>query len=62
RSATPAVPAGKARISFQIQRPQGSAKCTASNGRLEIRLPRDFSAVDRRKLEAAVRAMLESLD
>ncbi|WP_347265786.1 ParB N-terminal domain-containing protein [Paracoccus sp. (in: a-proteobacteria)] len=58
----PTVPAGKARISFQIQRPQGSAKCTAANGRLEIRLPRDFSAVDRRKLEAAVRAMLESLD
>ncbi|SIQ04451.1 chromosome partitioning protein, ParB family [Paracoccus thiocyanatus] len=62
RNAAPTVPAGKARISFQIQRPQGSAKCTASNGRLEIRLPRDFSAVDRRKLEAAVRAMLESLD
>ena len=62
RSTTPTVPAGKARISFQIQRPQGSAKCTASNGRLEIRLPRDFSAVDRRKLEAAVRVMLESLD
>ncbi|WP_313352929.1 ParB/RepB/Spo0J family partition protein [Paracoccus sp. (in: a-proteobacteria)] len=62
RSATPSVPAGKARVSFQIQRPHGSAKCTASNGRLEIRLPRDFSAVDRRKLEAAVRVMLESLD
>ncbi|QFQ88973.1 replication protein [Paracoccus kondratievae] len=62
RSATAATPSGKARISFQIQRPQGSAKCTASNGRLEIRLPRDFSAVDRRKLEAAVRSLLEGLD
>lgn len=58
----PAAPTGKARISFQIQRPQGSAKCTASNGRLEVRLPRDFSAVDRRKLEAAVRILLEHLD
>ncbi|WP_199260927.1 ParB/RepB/Spo0J family partition protein [Paracoccus binzhouensis] len=62
RSAGPTVPAGKARITFQIERPQGSAKCTAANGRLEIRLARDFSAVDRRRLEAAVRAMLEGLD
>ena len=58
----PAVPAAKARTTFQIQQPQGSAKCTAANGRLEIRLPRDFTAIDRRRLEAAVRAMLESLD
>ncbi|WP_323718104.1 ParB/RepB/Spo0J family partition protein [Paracoccus aminovorans] len=62
RAAAPTVPAGKARTTFQIERPQGSAKCTAANGRLEIRLPRDFTAVDRRRLEAAVRAMLESLD
>jgi ParB family chromosome partitioning protein len=62
RPAGPTIPAGKARTTFQIERPQGSAKCTAANGRLEIRLPRDFTAVDRRRLEAAVRAMLESLD
>lgn len=62
RPAAPTVPAGKARTTFQIERPQGSAKCTAANGRLEIRLPRDFTAVDRRRLEAAVRTMLESLD
>lgn len=60
--ASPTVPAGKAKTTFQIERPQGSAKCTAANGRLEIRLPRDFTALDRRRLEAAVRAMLESLD
>lgn len=60
--AAPTVPAGKARTTFQIERPQGSAKCTAANGRLEIRLPRDFTAVDRRRLEAAVRTLLESLD
>lgn len=62
RAAPGAAPAGKARTTFQIQRPQGSAKCTAANGRLEIRLPRDFTAIDRRRLEAAVRAMLDSLD
>lgn len=55
-------PAGKAKTTFQIARPQGSAKCTAANGRLEIRLPRDFSAVDRRRLEAAVAALLDQID
>lgn len=54
--------AGKARTTFQLARPQGSAKCVASNGRLEIRLPRDFSALDRRRLEAAVAALLDQLD
>nr|WP_111298267.1 ParB N-terminal domain-containing protein [Paracoccus saliphilus] len=60
----PAAPqsAAKAKTTFQLQRPQGSAKCTAANGRLEIRLPRDFSAVDRRKLEAAVAAMLDQIE
>ena len=56
------APAAKAKTTFQLQRPQGSAKCTAANGRLEIRLPRDFSAVDRRKLEIAVASMLDQLE
>ena len=55
-------PAAKAKTTFQLQRPQGSAKCTAANGRLEIRLPRDFSTVDRRKLEAALSAMLDQIE
>lgn len=55
-------PAGKAKTTFQLARPQGSAKCVAANGRLEIRLARDFSAVDRRKLEAAVAAMLDDIE
>ncbi len=58
----PAAPGGKAKTTFQIARPQGSAKCTAANGRLEIRLPRDFSALDRRKLEMAVASMLDMLE
>ncbi|MDN5567158.1 MAG: ParB N-terminal domain-containing protein [Paracoccus sp. (in: a-proteobacteria)] len=53
--------AAKAKTTFQLQRPQGSAKCIAANGRLEIRLSRDFSAVDRRRLEAAVAAMLDQI-
>ena len=53
---------GKAKTTFQLRRPQGSAKCTAANGRLEIRLPRDFSTVDRRRLEAAVAALLDQIE
>jgi ParB family transcriptional regulator, chromosome partitioning protein len=53
--------AGRAKTSFQIDRPEGRARCTAAAGRLEIRLDRDFSTIDRRKLEIAVRRMLEEL-
>ena len=59
--AVPVLPAGRAKTTFQISRPQGQAKCIAANGRLEIRLPRDFSTVDRRKLEAAVAALLDQI-
>lgn len=57
-----AAAGGKARTTFQIARPQGSAKCVAANGRLEIRLPRDFSSVDRRRLEAAVASLLDQIE
>ncbi|MCA0922652.1 ParB/RepB/Spo0J family partition protein [Pseudooceanicola nanhaiensis] len=53
---------GKAKTSFQFDRREGRAKCTAANGRLELRLDRDFSTIDRRKLEQAVRKMLDQLD
>ena len=62
RQTPTALPAGKAKTTFQIARPQGSAKCTAANGRLEIRLARDFSAVDRRRLEVAVSKLLDQID
>ncbi|WP_304617222.1 ParB/RepB/Spo0J family partition protein [Paracoccus sp. (in: a-proteobacteria)] len=54
--------AAKAKTSFQLQRAQGTAKCIAADGRLEIRLARDFSTIDRRKLEAAVAAMLDQIE
>jgi ParB family chromosome partitioning protein len=40
----------------------GEVKCTAAPGRVELRLDRDFSTVDRRKLEAAVEAFFAALD
>lgn len=61
-AARPATSVGKARTSFQFERPEGRARCTAAAGRLEVKLDRDFSTVDRRRLEQAVRRMLDSLD
>lgn len=60
--AAPVSAATKAKTSFQMRRPQGQVKCVAGAGRLEIRLDRDFSDIDRRKLEMAVQALLDHLD
>lgn len=51
----------KAKVTFEVPRAEGPAKCTAASGRLEVRLPLDFSTVDRRRLEDAVRRMLDQL-
>lgn len=52
----------KAKTTFQLTHRSGRAKCTAANGRLELRLPIDFSALDRHRLEQAVARMLDALD
>ncbi len=57
----PPAPEGRAKTTFQVASGLGPAKCTAANGRLEIKLPRDFSAIDRRKLEVAVARMLDDI-
>lgn len=62
REVAPLASEGKAKTSFQIDRHDGRAKCTAANGRLEIRLSRDFTMIDRRRLELAVAAMLDTLE
>lgn len=58
----PKLAAGKAKTTFQVPSILGQAKCTAANGRLEIKLDRDFSSLDRRKLEAAVSRLLSEID
>jgi ParB family chromosome partitioning protein len=52
----------KARTSFQFDRKDGRGKCVAAVGKLEIQLDRDFTTIDRRRLEQAVRLMLDQLD
>ncbi|GAA0309635.1 ParB N-terminal domain-containing protein [Rhodovulum strictum] len=62
RPATRPEKPAKARASFQFDRREGRAKCVAGVGKLEIRLDRDFTTIDRRRLEQAVRQMLDQLD
>ena len=52
----------KARTTFRLERPDGDAKCTVSDGRIELQLDRDFSGVERKRLEEAVAAFLEALE
>jgi ParB family chromosome partitioning protein len=39
----------------------GEVRCTAAQGKVELRLDRDFSTVDRARLEAAVEAFFKAL-
>lgn len=52
----------KAKTTFRLTRPEGDAKCTVSDGRVEVQLNRDFSGVERKKLEGAVAAFLAALE
>jgi ParB family chromosome partitioning protein len=58
----PAAKPRQAKTTFQVALPVGVAKCNASQGRLELRQDRDFSAVDRLKLEKAVAAFFQALE
>lgn len=51
-----------ARTTFQVQARSGTIKCTASQGRLELRGDADFSALDRKRLEIAVFKFLNDLE
>lgn len=65
KSASPrgqSAPTRVAKTTFRVARPEGEAKCTASVGRLELRANRDFSSVDRRHLEEAVKAFFAKLE
>jgi ParB family chromosome partitioning protein len=69
----PAFPAGNdrpkspkpprpARTTFQVEGRAGRVKCTASQGRLELRGDYDFSAIDRKRLEEALARFLSGID
>jgi ParB family chromosome partitioning protein len=51
-----------ARTTFQVESASGAIKCTASQGRLELRGDTDFSAMDRKRLEDAVARFMAYLE
>lgn len=51
-----------AKTSLRFEGPGGMVRCTASDGRLEIRAEKDFAALDRHELEAALDAFFQALD
>ncbi|MEP3329863.1 ParB/RepB/Spo0J family partition protein [Sedimentitalea sp.] len=52
----------QAKTTFQVPLATGVAKCSASQGRLELRDDRDFSAIDRAKLEQAIASFYAALE
>ncbi|CUJ16834.1 ParB/RepB/Spo0J family partition protein [Cognatishimia activa] len=59
--AKPAAKGGKAKTTFHIRSSVGQVKCTAGDGRLEIKVDRDFTSIDRARLEAAIASLVDGL-
>ncbi|UWQ16029.1 ParB N-terminal domain-containing protein (plasmid) [Aliiroseovarius sp. M344] len=55
-------PKGVAKTTFRQDVKGGTVRCAASEGRIEMRIARDFSNVDRHRLEEAVKAFFRELD
>lgn len=51
----------RAKTTFQVGGSKGVAKCSASNGRIDLKYDLDFTRIDRRKLEQAVAQLLKDL-
>lgn len=61
RAAPKGKRAGATKTTFHIQSGAGQVKCTAAQGRLEIRVDRDFSSIERKRLESAIAALVDGL-
>ncbi len=55
-------PVSTAKTSLRLARPEGEARVIASDGRIDLRLDRDFSSVSKARLQAGIEALLRSLD
>lgn len=51
----------RTKTTFHIQSSAGQVKCTAAQGRLEIKVDRDFSAIERARLELAIASLVDGL-
>lgn len=52
----------RSKTTFHIGSSFGQIKCTAGVGRLEIKVDRDFSSIDRERLERAIAALVDGLN
>lgn len=52
---------GRTKTTFHITSTAGQVKCTAGQGRLEIKVDRDFSAIERARLEQAIASLIDGL-
>ncbi len=62
RSAPPKAADPRGKTVLRMPTAAGEVKCTAAAGKVELRLDRDFSTLDRRRLEAAVKAFFAALN
>lgn len=56
------VDPAKTKTTFDLRTASGRVKCTAAVGRLEIKVDRDFSAMDRARLERAIATLIDGLE
>lgn len=50
------------KTSLRLARPEGQARVTALDGKVELRLDRDFSAISKARLQQGIEQFLEALD
>ena len=55
-------PKSVSKTMLRLPRPEGEARIAASDGRVVLRLARDFSALDRARLQQAFEAFFDALD
>lgn len=55
-------PARRGKTTLRLPIDGGEVRCTAAHGKVELRSDRDFSAVDQKRLEAAIEAFFSALD
>lgn len=60
KAAKPSTPTAKTTLRCNV--PAGTVRCSARNGKVELAMARDFSSVDRHRLEQAVAAFMAALD
>ncbi|WP_417721836.1 ParB/RepB/Spo0J family partition protein [Salipiger sp.] len=51
-----------AKTTLRCTVPAGTVRCAARDGKVELQMERDFSSIDRHRLEAAVAAFMAALD